>query len=70
VRDAHIAAFATPIFGADDKFMAALVLSGPASRLISVGTTREMIAPQLYAAVDLSRRLGASVRFCEAFFAA
>jgi DNA-binding IclR family transcriptional regulator len=70
VRDAHIAAFATPVFGAGDKFMAALVLSGPASRLSAVRTARETIAPQLSAAADLSRRLGASARFCERFYAA
>ena len=40
VRDAHIAVFATPIFGAGDKFMAALVLSGPASRLIASRSCR------------------------------
>src|SRR5471032_3296082 len=32
-RDQHTAAFATPVFGAGDKFRAALTLSGPASRL-------------------------------------
>ena len=33
VRDVYTAAFATPLFGAGDKFMAALTLAGPATRL-------------------------------------
>ncbi|SAL05414.1 IclR family transcriptional regulator [Caballeronia calidae] len=68
IRDTHIASFATPVFGADEKFMAALVLSGPASRLRTAHESRELNGPQLRAASDLSRRLGASVRFCESFY--
>ena len=64
-RDVHTAAFATPVFGADGEFMAALTLSGPASRLHAACETGEMVAPQLQAASDLSRRLGASMVFCE-----
>lgn len=69
MRDVHIAAFATPVFGAGDKFMAALVLSGPASRLSAAHATGELDEPQLRAGADLSRRLGASSRFCEGFYA-
>ena len=68
-RDIHTAAFATPVFGAGDKFMAALTLSGPASRLSVAHVTGQLIAPQIKAAADLSRRLGASVTFCENFYA-
>jgi DNA-binding IclR family transcriptional regulator len=67
-RDIHTAAFATPIFGAGDKFMAALTLSGPASRMCAAHEAGEWIAPQLNAAADLSRRLGASVMFCESLY--
>ncbi|SAK73454.1 IclR family transcriptional regulator [Caballeronia hypogeia] len=67
-RDSHTAAFATPVFGAGDKFMAALTLSGPASRLNAAQATGELVAPQLRTAADLSRRLGASVRFCESMY--
>lgn len=64
VRDVHTAAFATPIFGAGDKFMAALGLSGPASRLSAAHDTGALVTPQLEVAADLSRRLGASANFC------
>jgi DNA-binding IclR family transcriptional regulator len=64
-RDVYTAAFATPIFGADGEFMATLALSGPASRLNAAREAGELVAPQLQAAADLSRRLGASMAFCE-----
>jgi DNA-binding IclR family transcriptional regulator len=64
-RDVHTAAFAVPVFGAGDKFMAALTLSGPASRLSAAHASGELDRPQLDAAADLSRKLGASVAFCE-----
>jgi DNA-binding IclR family transcriptional regulator len=63
-RDVHTAAFATPIFGAGDKFMAALTLSGPASRLSAAHESGELVRVQLDAAADLSRRLGASAGLC------
>jgi len=69
-RDVHTAAFATPVFGAGDKFMAALTLSGPASRLDAAHASGEWTAPQMKAAADLSRRLGASISFCERFYGA
>ncbi|CAB3743742.1 IclR family transcriptional regulator [Paraburkholderia rhynchosiae] len=68
-RDVHTAAFAVPIFGAGDKFMAALTLSGPASRLSAAHTSGELDRPQLDAAADLSRKLGASVALCEKIYA-
>jgi len=64
-RDVHTAAFAVPVFGAGDKFMAALTLSGPASRLSVAHESGELDRPQLDAAADLSRKLGASVALCE-----
>jgi len=67
-RDVHTAAFATPVFGPDAEFMAALTLSGPASRLNEARETYELIAPQLQAASDLSRRLGASMALCERMY--
>ncbi|WP_027803232.1 IclR family transcriptional regulator [Paraburkholderia dilworthii] len=67
-RDVHTAAFATPVFGAADKFMAALTLSGPASRLNAAQETGELVGPQLKAASELSRKLGASLAFCERMF--
>ncbi|QBC32360.1 MULTISPECIES: IclR family transcriptional regulator [Pandoraea] len=67
-RDVHTAAFATPVFGTDDKFMAALTLSGPASRLNAAHESGELVVPQLRAAADLSRKLGASAAFCERFY--
>ncbi len=69
-RDGHTAAFATPVFGASDKFMAALTLSGPASRLAAAHKTGELISLQLNAAADLSRKLGASIAFCEYMYTA
>jgi len=63
-RDVHTAAF-----GAGDKFMAALTLSGPASRLTQAHETGELDRVQLDAAADLSRRLGATAAFCEKFYA-
>jgi DNA-binding IclR family transcriptional regulator len=67
-RDLHTAGFATPIFGVGDKFVAALTLTGPASRLSAAHATGELDATQLKAAADLSRRLGASAGFCEHFY--
>ncbi len=64
-RDVHTAAFAVPIFCAGDKFMAALTLSGHASRLSVAHESGELDRPQLDAAADLSRKLGASVALCE-----
>ena len=67
-RDVHTAAFATPIFGAGDKFMAALTLSGPASRLTAADASGALNRAQLDAAADLSRRLGASAELCSKLY--
>ncbi|ANJ75978.1 helix-turn-helix domain-containing protein [Ralstonia insidiosa] len=67
-RDQHTAAFATPVFGSGDKFMAALTLSGAASRLEAARTSSDVVALQLQAASDLSRKLGASAALCERIY--
>ncbi|WP_321897183.1 IclR family transcriptional regulator [Paraburkholderia heleia] len=67
-RDVHTAAFATPIFGAGDKFMAALTLSGPASRLSEADASGALDRAQLDTAADLSRRLGASADLCSKLY--
>jgi DNA-binding IclR family transcriptional regulator len=64
VRDLYTAAFATPLFGAGDKFMASLTLSGPATRL-QAADRGEIARVQLVAAAKLSRLLGASSAWCE-----
>lgn len=64
VRDVYTAAFATPLFGAGDSFVAALTLSGPASRL-EVADRTDISRVQLRAANKLSRMLGASKGWCE-----
>ena len=64
VRDLYTAAFATPLFGAGDKFMASLTLSGPATRLQAADRI-EIARVQLVAATKLSRLLGASSGWCE-----
>ncbi|AZG15543.1 MULTISPECIES: IclR family transcriptional regulator [Cupriavidus] len=68
-RDIYTAAFATPLFGAGDKFMAALTLSGPASRL-EAANRADIARVQLVAAARLSRRLGASALWCEKVYGA
>ncbi|QET04376.1 MULTISPECIES: IclR family transcriptional regulator [Cupriavidus] len=68
VRDVYTAAFATPLFGAGDKFLAALTLSGPASRL-QAAESSEIARVQLVAATKLSRLLGASAAWCEKIYA-
>lgn len=67
-RDLHTAAFAAPIFGSGDKFMAALTLSGPASRLDAARMSGDVATLVLRAASELSRKLGASVRLCERMY--
>jgi len=68
--DRHTAAFAAPIFGAGDKFMAALALSGPASRLEAAWQSKEHNALLLRVASELSRKLGASIGWCEHIYQA
>jgi len=60
-RNVHTAASALPIFGAGDEFLGALTLSGAASSLEAARTDGSYVARHIAGAVDLSRRLGASV---------
>ncbi|WP_017346008.1 IclR family transcriptional regulator [Pantoea sp. A4] len=67
-RDPHIAAFAMPVFGVNDKLIAALALTGPSSRLIE--SRREAGLGQMMSqtASRLSQKLGASKAFCETLY--
>ncbi|BCQ29181.1 IclR family transcriptional regulator (plasmid) [Caballeronia sp. NK8] len=67
-RDAHTAAFVTPVFSAGNKFAGALTLSGAASTLEAANVTGEFVEPQLAAAANLSRALGASHAFCQSIY--
>ena len=69
-RDVHTAASSTPIFGAGDKFIAALTLSGAASSFEAAHADSALRRTQLEAAANLSRRLGASGALCERMYAA
>ena len=68
IRTADPRGHATPIFGSGDKFMAALTLSGAASRLEAARTSGDVVTKQLQAASELSRKLGASAALCERFY--
>ena len=67
-RDPHTAAFAMPVFGVNDKLIAALALTGPISRLIE--DRREQGISQLMHATAsrLSQKMGASKPFCQQFY--
>jgi DNA-binding IclR family transcriptional regulator len=67
-RDEHTAAFAVPIFGGNDRFMAALTLSGPVARIESARENRKFDGVLLRAASTLSRKLGATTAHCESIF--
>ncbi|WP_338563660.1 IclR family transcriptional regulator [Erwinia sp. E_sp_B04_7] len=67
-RDPHIAAFALPVFGNDEKLVAALALTGPSSRLTPERSNEEITAQMLKAASKLSLQLGASKAFCDRFY--
>ncbi|WP_233856248.1 IclR family transcriptional regulator [Paraburkholderia sp. HD33-4] len=67
-RDLHTAASAMPIFGAGDQFLAALTLSGAASSLKAARTDGSCVARHIGAAMDLSRRLGASAALCKRIY--
>lgn len=67
-RDPHTAAFAMPVFGVNDKLIAALALTGPISRLTE--DRREQGVSQLMHATAsrLSQKMGASKAFCQQFY--
>lgn len=57
--DPHTAAMAMPVFGADDRLVGALALSGPVARL-TVERVAEIAPVLVQTAGDLSRSLGCS----------
>ncbi|MDV5142097.1 IclR family transcriptional regulator [Chimaeribacter arupi] len=69
-RDPHTAAFAIPVFGVNDKLIAALALTGPASRLVESRRDDGVAQHMFSTAARLSLKLGASTRFCETLYGA
>ena len=67
-RDPHTAAFAMPVFGVHDKLIAALALTGPASRLTEDRKASGISQLMQETANRLSLKLGASKPFCETFY--
>ncbi|MBK0091088.1 IclR family transcriptional regulator [Erwinia sp. S59] len=65
-RDPHTAAFAMPVFGVNDKLIAALALTGPASRLVESRRDDGLTQQMSQSAARLSLKLGASKPFCSA----
>ncbi|MGV3655675.1 MAG: IclR family transcriptional regulator [Noviherbaspirillum sp.] len=61
VRDVYTSSFSMPVFGADDKFVGALTLSGPTAR-ISVSDKDALEASIVLCADRIARALGASRR--------
>ncbi|ARU94528.1 IclR family transcriptional regulator [Tatumella citrea] len=60
MRDPHTAACCVPIFGADHQFLAALTVTGPASRLTEQ-QVHDVVGPVLQrVAAELTRQLGGS----------
>ncbi|MGD9427162.1 IclR family transcriptional regulator [Pantoea sp. NSTU24] len=68
IRDPHIASLSLPVFGEGDRLLAALALTGPASRLTA--SKRESGLGQLMreAACRLSLKSGARKMMCEQFY--
>ncbi|MFS9668886.1 IclR family transcriptional regulator C-terminal domain-containing protein, partial [Klebsiella pneumoniae] len=67
-RDPHTAAFAMPVFGVHDNLIAALALTGPASRLTEDRKENGISQLMQETANRLSLKLGASKPFCERFY--
>jgi len=67
-RDPHTAAFAMPVFGVNDKCIAALALTGPSSRLTKERGDQNLSDLMKTTASRLSVKLGASKYFCEQFY--
>jgi DNA-binding IclR family transcriptional regulator len=65
-RDPYTSSFATPVFGAGDRFAGALALSGPTVRIQAAD--REWLSARLMASADrIARALGASTQKRRAF---
>jgi hypothetical protein len=60
ITDPHVASLSMPIFGSEGRFLGALALSGPSSRLTA--ERADTLAPRLLQAADrLSSELGAQL---------
>ncbi|QCT20276.1 IclR family transcriptional regulator [Jejubacter calystegiae] len=68
VRDPHIAAFSLPVFGEGDRLVAALALTGPASRLTESRSQEGLAQHLCQTAFNLSVKLGARKTWCEHLF--
>ncbi|MXP49075.1 IclR family transcriptional regulator [Pantoea sp. Eser] len=68
VRDPHIAAFALPVFGSDEKMVAALALTGPTSRLTPARREEGIGKYMKESAIRLSVKMGAKKSYCESFY--
>lgn len=68
IRDPHIAAFALPVFGNDEKLVAALALTGPTSRLTPTRKENGVGKCMKESAARLSIKLGARKSWCERFY--
>ncbi|THB86051.1 IclR family transcriptional regulator [Pantoea allii] len=68
MRDPHIAAFSVPVFGENDKLIAALALTGPASRLTQSARDGGLGKLMKEAASRLSVKSGAHKVMCDNFY--
>ena len=68
IRDPHIAAFSLPVFGEGDKFLAALALTGPSSRLTLPMRDSGIGKLMKETAYSLSLKLGAYKDKCDNFY--
>ncbi|SFO07813.1 transcriptional regulator, IclR family [Candidatus Pantoea varia] len=68
MRDPHIAAFSVPVFGENDKLIAALALTGPASRLTQSACDGGLGKLMKEVASRLSIKSGARKVMCDNFY--
>jgi len=68
MRDPHIAAFSVPVFGEDDRLLAALALTGPSSRLTQAKCEGGLGKLMKEAASRLSVKSGAHKVTCDNFY--
>ncbi|QXG56688.1 IclR family transcriptional regulator (plasmid) [Pantoea jilinensis] len=68
IRDPHIAAFSVPVFGEGDKLIAALALTGPASRLTQRTCDGGLGKLMKEVASRLSIKSGARKVMCDNFY--
>ena len=68
IRDPHIASLSLPVFGEGDNMLAALALTGPASRLTEAKRDGGLGKLMKEAAHRLSLKSGARKAFCDDFY--